>query len=443
MNKMIEKFHSFSITSRNVAIASIVIFLSQIPSYYGEDIVNARNNFLTGSKTDFWGGISTIFYSYIPNFGFRWQIWLALFQISLTTCAVLILVRNLSTRFLVGCIEFFVVYISLMFSVQMTRDSLMFSLLIFGLALLVLSPALNRRKFSLVSGLILITLGMSLRPWLSISVIPIVLLLVKKSNPQILKRTTTLLIILIALMPGILEITSTKMLSLKKSFPEQQVMIMDAAATYCFSNSDTSGEKAKEFLSNFTKIPGFENRICQFYRPDTWQSLTASTSTSSKHLKSDFWIIPAGSNYTYSKLTSSWVDLVVHDPVTYFQNKLLFAGKLLIGSDMRSFSLLSSSDLISMISATVRTPYEFVIAAHLISIFACLMILLSIPTWRSITSRRSEISIDVHSFTFIISLVSWLICSSIAYIGSNGRYTYSITLITLVFTITRNQNTAK
>jgi hypothetical protein len=80
---------SFAVEKVNsVLILSVAALFMQIPSFYGEDIVNARNNYLDGPRTDFWGGISTLIYAHVPDFGFRWQIWLAIFQITLTSIAL-------------------------------------------------------------------------------------------------------------------------------------------------------------------------------------------------------------------------------------------------------------------------------------------------------------------------------------------------------------------
>ena len=57
-----------------IYVLATATFFLQLPFLFGEDITNARNNYLTGAKTDFWGGTSTLIYSHVPNIGFIWQI---------------------------------------------------------------------------------------------------------------------------------------------------------------------------------------------------------------------------------------------------------------------------------------------------------------------------------------------------------------------------------
>ena len=59
----------FQLQPLTLVLLSTLTFVTQIPNFYGEDIVNARENYLIGARTDFWGGVSTLIYSHIPNFG--------------------------------------------------------------------------------------------------------------------------------------------------------------------------------------------------------------------------------------------------------------------------------------------------------------------------------------------------------------------------------------
>lgn len=160
----------------SIFVLSVATLLMQIPSFYCKDIVNARDNYLTGARTDFWGGISTLVYAHISNFGFRWQIWLAIIQISLTSLGLqnLLLIKNRTRRIYV--IKCLVAYSALVLGSQMTRDGLMFSLLIFDYARL--KSALHNRSSVrvIVGSLTIICFAMSFRPWLSVAIIPIIVI---------------------------------------------------------------------------------------------------------------------------------------------------------------------------------------------------------------------------------------------------------------------------
>ena len=69
-------------------------FIIQLSTFQGEDIVNARLNYLTGAKTDFWGGASTLVYAHIPSLGIKWQIWLAAAQICCTAAGLILFFKD-------------------------------------------------------------------------------------------------------------------------------------------------------------------------------------------------------------------------------------------------------------------------------------------------------------------------------------------------------------
>ena len=415
-----------------VFVLAIATVFMQIPSFYGEDIVNARNNYLTGNRTDFWGGVSTLIYAHIPNFGFRWQIWLAIFQITLTAFGLksLITIRQQNRKiYLMNCL---LAYSALVFGSQMTRDGLMFSLLLFGFARLKRITTKDSSTRAVILPLIVICIAMSFRPWLSIAVIPIVLFLLRNSKIKMTKTVLLLLLISISVTPVLFELASAKSLGLKKSYPEQQVMLMDTAATYCYTTNYLTGLKARKALEIFTSNPIYPKMACQLYRPDTWLSLTQSRNASSEGVEVNFALIPTGDYINYQSLKSKWINLIISDPVTYLQNKMLFANKLLIGSDSRNISLLSAKTNSTKLLGFFRLPFDIAISLHAYSFLAFFVILLLLPLKRYFRDRSIGLALDQLTIALFTATVLWISLSSVAYIGSNGRYTYALTLLSLV-----------
>ncbi len=433
-------FTNISKTNWTISLLSLVIFMSQLPTYYGEDIMNARENYLQGAKTDFWGGMSTLFYSHVPSLGFRWQILLALTQLVMAALGLCLTITELARHKLAKSLQLVLIYLALMFSIQMTRDGLMFSFLLLGVGFLQSVDRFRHHGLLKFLGVTLVIIGMSLRPWLSLAIIPLVLYLICISNSKLTKLAASLTSLLILIVPVVSELTSSKILDLKRSFPEQQVMIMDAAASYCYTNNISTGNKAREILEIFTPADEFTKHTCQFFRADTWLSLTSSRNTSSVGLQSDFWIIPAGSFEQYYQLREKWIELVMADPVTYIQNKIVFSGKLIIGSDSRGFGLLRANGISELISGIVKFPYEIFITLHLLSILAVILFLIMVSTWRSIRARIGYVKLEIKTLVLILSLTLWTVCSAIAYIGSNGRYTYGISLLVAVIFISDHSN---
>ncbi len=415
-----------------VLVLSVTTFFLQTPSFYGEDIVNARNNYLSGARTDFWGGVSTLVYAHIPNLGFRWQIWLAIIQIALTSLGLqkLLLMKNQNRRtYLVKCV---VAYSALVFGSQMTRDGLMFSLLIIGYALLNSTLRKHSSMKVIIGPLAIICFAMSFRPWLSLAIIPIVVLAFQNSKLRLRRLTALMIVISIVVAPLALEFLVAKSLRLNKSFPEQQVMLMDAAASYCYTTKMETGIKAEKALLLFTSDTNYPNFACQLYRPDTWLSLTQAINTSSKGLEFDFNLIRAGDVRNYEILKSSWLNFIISDPVTYIQNKILFANKLLIGSDSRNISIFSAKTTSTKILAIYRIPYDIAITLHIYSLLAFMTILFLLPMKRYMQKRKNGLIIDRVTVNLLTAVFIWTALSAIAYIGSNGRYTYAITILSLV-----------
>ena len=414
-----------------ILVLSVITFFVQFPSLYGEDIVNARNNYLSGARTDFWGGVSTLVYAHIPNLGFRWQIWLAIIQITLTSLGLqkLLPMKNQIRRtYVIKCI---VAYSALVFGSQMTRDGLMFSLLIIGYAMLNSTLRNHSSMRAIIGPLTIICLAMSFRPWLSLAIIPVVVLSFQNSKLRLRRSAALMIVISIVVTPVALEFLAAKSLRLNKSFPEQQVMLMDAAATYCYTTNTETGIKAEKALLLFTSDPNYSNFACQLYRPDTWLSLTQAINTSSNGLEFDFNLIQAGDTRSYEILKSSWLNFIISDPVTYLQNKILFANKLFIGSDSRNISIFSAKTTSTKILAIYKIPYDIAITLHIYSFLALMTILFLLPIKKYLQKRNNGLIIDRVMVNLLTAVFIWTALSAIAYIGSNGRYTYALTILSL------------
>jgi hypothetical protein len=169
--------------------------------------------------------------------------------------------------------------------------------------------------------------------------------------------------------------------------------------------------------------------------------LTKTGNSSSEGITSDFWLIEAGDSIKYEKARSLWMKMILRDPVTYVQNKIIFGGKLLIGSDSRSFSFLNEKEFKRKLLALYKLPYDLAITFHLFSLLATVIFLLVGPISLYRKDKSRLLVVGGERLLLFLSLLVWLGLSSIAYIGSNGRYTYTITIITLILLISsQNEN---
>jgi hypothetical protein len=421
-------------------LLAIFTFLIELENFYGEDIVNARENYLSGEKLDFWGGVSTLAYSSIPDVGLRWQIWLGIFQISISSLGLILVFKLNRSKKSKKLGVYVISYFALIFGSQMTRDGLMFSLLLFGFGLLSVSSRESRPTKATSFALIVICLGMSFRPWLSLAIVPLVVIVVLNSKMKISKKLSAFCLIILVSGPVAIEVSSSKFLDLNRSYPEQQVMMMDLASTYCYTNNPRAGIEARKGLEIFTEDNNYSKLVCQLFRTDTWLSLTNGGNESSKGLKTDFWLLQPGQEESYKKLRDIWSGLILKDPISYVQNKILFAGKLLIGSESRGITLLSKDKISDRLKAIYKVPYDLALSLHVFSIFSLVLIIFIKPVIRFIGKASSGVQIDALMISILASAFFWVLLSSIAYIGSNGRYMYSLTILSLTLYVKYSQS---
>jgi hypothetical protein len=308
----------------------------------------------------------------------------------------------------------------------------MFSILLLGFGLLSTRTSAHKISKKEVFSIFIICLGISFRPWLSVALIPLVMILVLKSRIKKSKIFVISIVVALSAIPISFEIATTNLLNLNESYPQQQVMMMDIAATYCYTNNQFTGVKAKAGLEIFTVEPDYSSIACQLYRPDTWLSLTNGGNESSKGLKTNFWLIEPGEREKYSQLQSTWTNLIFSDPISYLQNKVLFSGKLLLGSDSREITFLTEEKTLNKIASVYRIPFDLAISLHLFSMLSTIIFLLINPVKRFVKKKTSYVQIGDVTVAIFLSSALWIVLSSIAYIGSNGRYTYSLTLLAFI-----------
>jgi hypothetical protein len=152
-------------------------------------------------------------------------------------------------------------------------------------------------------------------------------------------------------------------------------------------------------------------------------------------LEFDFSLVKVGDMRNYEVLKSTWINFIITDPVTYLQNKILFANKLFIASDSRNISILSAKTTSTKVLGIYRIPYDIAITLHIYSLLSLVMILFLLPVKKYLRKRKNGITIDRVSISLLSTVFIWTALSSIAYIGSNGRYTYALTILSLVIYI--------
>jgi hypothetical protein len=404
--------------------------LARFPAKDGEDIVNARKNLSSAESIDFWGGMSSLVYGYMPNIFFDWRTLLVGFQLIAVYTGLKMLDAQLDSKlkkwlFVPLC------YLVFVFGAQTTRDGLLFSLVI--LAIGFMSKALQKSQHLYMNlGILCLIVGSTLRPWMALGFSPFLAFYLLRSGRA--KAKVGLAIFGLVISPIALDQSIVKFLELKPSYPQQQVMIMDLASSYCSSNNASTSTRSLIALSRFTSDKSFGEKVCNLYRTDTWVSLTKSIYPSSSHIdNSDFWLISPNDEESYSFVEAIWLQNIVSDPITYMQNKLNFMSKLIVGSDTRGFRFFAEVEVLKKLQGLYFFIYDLVVTFHLMSLGALFLMILLLMYFRKLSLNSRDFQITTEMIVCLLGASIWLFLSSIAYIGSNGRYTYTITLLSMAF----------
>ena len=135
----------------------------------------------------------------------------------------------------------------------------------------------------------------------------------------------------------------------------------------------------------------------------------------------------------YNEIQNSWLSFIAKFPKDYLQIKSIQLNQLMISGDTFGLRIIYASTFKEYMSGIFFIPFDTVISLHLLSpaltfLFGIIIVILSlsrVTIYRLISTREI-----VFSFLF---LSCWILATSIAYIGDNGRYTYLSSFIFYIF----------
>ncbi len=428
-----------------LSIYILLLVSNLMRTYQGEDILAARESFSSPHPIDIWGAFPGMFYSLIPDWPIEWSKFLIVLQLSLTIYSVLT-IRSLLWLANKGLSAFFTAIsaISLYFSTFLTRDSTMFSLLIFGVAnisYLTLNSSNVKKCLSVVP----ILVGLSFRPWLSV-IGAIIFMLLINSNEREKRHKKTAIVMLLTVSPFFIN-QSTYLVNseLRKVHPEMQVIVMDVASIRCLGIDDNARDDAAKVLEQFLEPnQSISTNFCNSYRTNTWQSIgewellvsnPTNPPTNIRKTKIDRIKISVNMpKKEFTEIRSAWLELISSYPRDYVGIKILQAAQLSVGGDSATLIPRLDGNLSDLFHQILYFPFNLVIQTHVLSIAMLFCVMLAISP--SISGKISRVNKRKYLASFLIPIV-WLLISTIAYIGDNGRYVYSSTILyfVLIFTL--------
>jgi len=423
-------------------LISLLILGSRWPGHDSEDIKNLRLNFKSGNPTDFWGGISSLFYGHIPDFYPGWESLLLLLQWGFASVGLFLILKIVleNERYQIVILMLEILLIGL--STLITRDGLMLSMLLFSTGLLFESRNKPKEIKNLLYCLafFLILFASSFRPWISPAIAATIAYIcwqmprVKRNK---FKQLMVLLFVFLFIGLSIsLEIESKQFLHLEKSFPEQQVFLMDLSANACWSTNRELVSKSIDTLDNFYQDKQVPSSFCNTFRPANWVHLFHRDPINNSQPK--FKLLEENDESTYRLVRSAWLHAIIKYPVDYLQNKLMYGSQLIFGGDSRRIHLLgylngteeSRSKVFLYFSGLVLLPLDLAISIHLFSPFFSGLFLAYL--WRKRAYRLGNEGFKMTIIGVLIFQTAWLLCTVIAYIGDTARFSYTCGALALL-----------
>lgn len=412
-------------------------FLAKYPFDGAEDVINARNNLISGVGTDFWGSWSSWFFSVIEVQ--HWEfVYAGLFSLFILygLTKLLVLIRIQEKRNTIQILMLLLAFESVLFCLSFSRDGALLSFLWLSLGFGISS--LRSRTFykQLLAFFSILTLIMafSFRPWLGVCA-PLFLLGFKTYflRTKIVTKVPSLLMTVVVLgtSPLLLDQSFHKILNLKKSYPQQQVMIMDLSGLACLSASRDVSDislNALRILSNQTNIT--KEILCGQFYPQNWGSVVfyGHRPDQAPALR----MIPVESEIQYREFKEAWKKITANNVQAYLQLKFILGSQFLFAGDSISFQLNSFRDFLNLPLAIGK----------FLRLFSAFPICLLLIFWIIRKSRRQESRYSAA--IVLLSYFLFLVLSVIAFVGDNQRYILSGSIVVYLFILIQySQETAK
>jgi hypothetical protein len=423
------KLKSIDLSIYTIAIIALILSLKN--NYEGGDINLARLSYLGDNPIDLWGGFSGLFYGNIPNTFLVWGSWLLLFQVTSTTAGLILISRYLQLENKFQKITFIILsYLVISFSVLLTRDSTMASMYIFGFGSILAGYKLENftSKLFFTLGTAAIVLSIAFRPWLFFATV-LPFLIIRKTNIKIIP-----FLIILALLPISLEKLTYSITEYKKVHPELQVIIADLSSMTCFSNDNKVREKGNVLLNRISGTKFEVKDICADFRLSNWGSIGSWALSQSElndiHLNSESQnyskiIISSNlSNTSYIEIREDWARFILRNPKAYLEAKSIQSNQVLLSGDTFGLRISNANNFRDQIAGLFFLVYDLSISLHLLSpivtlifgTFVLVIVFSKLPMYLLLRNRNIIVA---YSFVW-----AWIILTTVAYIGDNGRYTY-------------------
>jgi hypothetical protein len=391
-------------------------------------------------KRDWWNFATAALYGFWPNGFVPWKFSLTVVQLTIYAVGIWLINRELQIRRNRRVLNF-VAIVGGVFVFQLWRDASLLAIETLSLGLLVgVKPGIsNRQVIRFLLAFLTSMIGCLFKPIFAPLVIIIFLLvLLSRIESRKLLAVVSILTLVLMILPYGLDKVLSSNFQLKKSYPEQQVLIYDLSKLYCWGYSPEATSSAKTVLSDILANKNNYESICASLSPTGWDSLHVQIPEveSSPALKT----IEAEDEGGLTELKSGWVRTILAHPMDWLMTKSSDAVQVLFmanafhmpGLYEKSESLLTSfGDLVIKI---ILIPLQIMDKARVFTLaFTFFFGLFMVYRNRA----GSNFSKAKENALFKFLAVNFLIAAfaTLAFIANNGRYVLPYVLLSYLVLI--------
>ena len=404
-------------------ITSLAAFLLSLPLIPSADAVSARSDFST-DPNNWFGSLTPFVYGITPWNEATWFYVVSIIQVVLFSFGLSQLFKKYKIS-IFGLLP--LTFFGANFASWVIRDSLLFSLLIFSIGLIVanIETALLREKILIVFGFVTLLISLSIRPYLSISFIFLLIYVVRKLAVKI--QIISILFLALVTGPFLIDSTFSKGLSQSDTYPLQQVVIFDLAQMACWSSNDEIRLQASEALSPIGRSSSI-GELCRNLKPYNWQFAVSGENTDETGpLKR----LGRNDALLFRELVRDYLHLTIQRPDEILKIKLRNLNELLFVNGQ--FDGLEKSK--SLNSNLFKILDKLHVFSWIVLIPIFLLCLIRFRPFGKISELRVGDNLVYAIFAVGLSMVPLI---SFFYVGAIGRYTFiPAFLIAMGLTVSR------
>lgn len=419
-------------TRVSIFILTLIIAISVYPGKTALE-GDQRNLLSPAERTDNWGFLTVFIYGEWPNLFGNWRYTLILFQLFMSVLGFLLLTDDLTFRNVKQfCLFYLLFFVSVMFSIQLWRDSSLYSFSLFGFGVINFAHKRTGQlkvMLFLIGGASLIFASM-FKPFLSLAIVPLLYWLLWQKKGEFSKKAKLLKVAALSifiLAPTILNSNFSSLMHLKRVYPEQQPIVLDLAMNYCWGTSEAIRNSAESSLTTLVRPNYPIETVCAATNPFRWDDLHQDPKT---------WLYSSPisrltgerAKSEVSRLISNWLNLIWRNPVDWIQVRLLFLGPVLFMSNSFVSENTPKSELNfvqKLNDSSWKLLYVLVSSLdkmRITSLFflLCLQVFLFYRFFTA--SKESGYNVNLDLFFSIFSSACILVLGIVTFLAPNGRY---------------------